>query len=61
MAHKAIDPDCFRSMKHYSFDILEGDEFAVDEKGIAKGDPDEVGVIRGAAWQVLETILPAKD
>jgi hypothetical protein len=48
-------------MKHYSFDILEGDEFAVDEKGIAKGDPDEVGVIRGAAWQVLETILPAKD
>jgi pyruvate dehydrogenase (quinone) len=28
---------------------------------LAKGDPDEVGVIRGAARQVLETILPDKD
>jgi pyruvate dehydrogenase (quinone) len=28
---------------------------------LAKGDPDEVGVIRGAARQVLETILPGKD
>jgi pyruvate dehydrogenase (quinone) len=28
---------------------------------LAKGDPDEVGVIRGAARQVLETILPKKD
>jgi hypothetical protein len=25
---------------------------------LAKGDPDEVGVIRGAARQMLETILP---
>ena len=28
---------------------------------LAEGDPDEVGVIRGAARQVLETILPGKD
>jgi pyruvate dehydrogenase (quinone) len=28
---------------------------------LIKGDPDEVGVIRGAARQVLETILPDKD
>ena len=28
---------------------------------LAKGDPDEVGVIRGAARQVLETILPGKE
>ncbi len=28
---------------------------------LAKGDPDEAGVIRGAARQVFETILPAKD
>jgi pyruvate dehydrogenase (quinone) len=28
---------------------------------LAKGDPDEVGLIRGAARQVLETILPGKD
>jgi pyruvate dehydrogenase (quinone) len=27
---------------------------------LAKGDPDEVGVIRGTARQVLETILPGK-
>ncbi|MHC2334568.1 thiamine pyrophosphate-requiring protein [Bradyrhizobium sp. USDA 4454] len=28
---------------------------------LAKGDPNEVGAIRGAARQVLETILPGKD
>jgi pyruvate dehydrogenase (quinone) len=28
---------------------------------LAKGDPDEVGVIRGAAQQVLETILRGKE
>jgi pyruvate dehydrogenase (quinone) len=28
---------------------------------LAKGDPDEVGVIRGTARQVLETILPGKE
>jgi pyruvate dehydrogenase (quinone) len=28
---------------------------------LAKGDPDEVGVIRGAARQALETIFPGKD
>jgi pyruvate dehydrogenase (quinone) len=28
---------------------------------LAKGDPNETGVIRGAARQVLETILPGKD
>jgi pyruvate dehydrogenase (quinone) len=28
---------------------------------LAKGDPDEVGMIRGAARQVLESILPDKD
>ncbi|WP_375411296.1 thiamine pyrophosphate-requiring protein [uncultured Bradyrhizobium sp.] len=28
---------------------------------LAKGDPNEAGVIRGAARQVLEAILPAKD
>jgi pyruvate dehydrogenase (quinone) len=28
---------------------------------LAKGDPDEVGVIRGAARQVLQTLLPAKE
>jgi pyruvate dehydrogenase (quinone) len=28
---------------------------------LAKGDPDEIGVIRGTARQVLETILPGKD
>jgi pyruvate dehydrogenase (quinone) len=28
---------------------------------LAKGDPDEAGVIRGAARQVLEKILPGKD
>jgi pyruvate dehydrogenase (quinone) len=28
---------------------------------LAKGDPDEVGVIRGVARQVLETILPGKE
>ncbi|HEY3792532.1 MAG TPA: thiamine pyrophosphate-dependent enzyme, partial [Bradyrhizobium sp.] len=28
---------------------------------LAKGDPDKVGVIRGATRQVLETILPEKD
>jgi pyruvate dehydrogenase (quinone) len=27
---------------------------------LVKGDPDEVGVIRGTARQVLETILPGK-
>lgn len=28
---------------------------------LAKGDPDEVGMIRGAARQVLESILPDRD
>jgi pyruvate dehydrogenase (quinone) len=28
---------------------------------LAKGDPDEVGVIKGAARQVLEMVLPSKD
>jgi pyruvate dehydrogenase (quinone) len=28
---------------------------------LAKGDPNEVGVIKGTARQVLETILPGKD
>jgi pyruvate dehydrogenase (quinone) len=28
---------------------------------LAKGDPDEVGVIKGAARQVLESILPRKE
>jgi pyruvate dehydrogenase (quinone) len=28
---------------------------------LAKGDPDEIGVIRGTARQVLETIMPGKD
>ena len=28
---------------------------------LAKGDPNELGVIRGAARQVLDTILPNKD
>jgi len=28
---------------------------------LAKGDPDEVGAIRGAARQVLEKILPGKE
>jgi pyruvate dehydrogenase (quinone) len=28
---------------------------------LAKGDPDEVGVIRGAARQILESILPGKE
>jgi pyruvate dehydrogenase (quinone) len=28
---------------------------------LAKGDSNEAGVIRGAARQVLETILPGKD
>jgi pyruvate dehydrogenase (quinone) len=28
---------------------------------LAKGDPNEVGVIRGAARQVLEKVLPGKD
>jgi pyruvate dehydrogenase (quinone) len=28
---------------------------------LAKGDPDEVGMIRGAARQVLETILPDRN
>jgi hypothetical protein len=28
---------------------------------LANGDPDEVGVIRGAARQVLETVLPDKE
>jgi pyruvate dehydrogenase (quinone) len=28
---------------------------------LAKGDPDEVGVIKGAARQVLESILPGKE
>lgn len=28
---------------------------------LAKGDPDEVGVIRGTARQVMESILPGKD
>jgi pyruvate dehydrogenase (quinone) len=28
---------------------------------LAKGDPDEVGAIRGAARQVLDTILPGKE
>ena len=28
---------------------------------LLKGDPDEAGVIRGAARQVLELILPGKD
>jgi pyruvate dehydrogenase (quinone) len=28
---------------------------------LAKGDPDEVGVIRGTARQVLESILPGKE
>jgi pyruvate dehydrogenase (quinone) len=27
----------------------------------AKGDPNEIGVIKGAARQVLETILPGKE
>ena len=29
-------------------------------RSLAKGDPNEVGVIKGAARQVLETILPGK-
>ncbi|MCA6124410.1 thiamine pyrophosphate-requiring protein [Bradyrhizobium sp. WSM 1704] len=28
---------------------------------LAKGDPNETGVIRGAARQILETVLPGKD
>jgi pyruvate dehydrogenase (quinone) len=28
---------------------------------LAKGDPDEVGVIRGTARQMLETVLPGKE
>jgi pyruvate dehydrogenase (quinone) len=28
---------------------------------LAKGDPNEVGVIRGAARQLLETVLPGKQ
>ncbi len=28
---------------------------------LVKGDPDEVGMIRGAARHVLETILPDKN
>jgi pyruvate dehydrogenase (quinone) len=28
---------------------------------LAKGDPDEAGVIAGTARQVLEAILPGKD
>ena len=28
---------------------------------LVKGDPDEVGMIRGAARQVLESILPDRD
>ena len=28
---------------------------------VAKGDPDEAGVIRGVARQVLETVLPGKE
>jgi pyruvate dehydrogenase (quinone) len=28
---------------------------------LAKGDPNEVGVIRGAARQLLETVLPGKE
>jgi pyruvate dehydrogenase (quinone) len=28
---------------------------------LAKSDPDEIGVIRGKARQVLETILPGKE
>jgi pyruvate dehydrogenase (quinone) len=27
---------------------------------LAKGDPNEAGVIKGAARQMLETILPGK-
>jgi len=30
-------------------------------RALVKGDPDEVGVIRGTARQVLETILPGSD
>jgi pyruvate dehydrogenase (quinone) len=28
---------------------------------LLKGDPNETGMIRGAAWQVLESILPGKE
>ena len=28
---------------------------------LAKGDPNEMDVIRGAARQLMETILPGKD
>src|SRR3954463_14036554 len=28
---------------------------------LVKGDPDEVGILRGTARQVLETILPGKS
>ena len=35
--------------------------FAPEDLALVKGDPDEVGVIRGTARQVLETILPGKS
>ena len=38
--------------------LQQGKNFSI---ALAKGDPDEVGITRGAARQVLETILPGKE
>jgi pyruvate dehydrogenase (quinone) len=50
------DPEVFPLPPHITFQQARNLSIA-----LAKGDPDEVGVIRGVARQVLETVLPGKE
>jgi pyruvate dehydrogenase (quinone) len=50
------DPEVFPLPPHITFQQAKNLSIA-----LAKGDPDEAGVIRGVARQVLETVLPGKE
>jgi pyruvate dehydrogenase (quinone) len=50
------DPNVFPLPPHITFQQARNFSIA-----LAKGDPDEAGVIRGVARQVLETVLPEKE
>jgi pyruvate dehydrogenase (quinone) len=50
------DPEVFPLPPHITFQQARNLSIA-----LAKGDPDEAGVIRGVARQVLETVLPGKE
>ena len=50
------DPEVFPLPPHITFQQAKNLSIA-----LAKGDPEEAGVIRGVARQVLETVLPEKE